>query len=186
LEGNSLCIFRYGHRFIKPEKENPLNSPQKITAKQIMTTNLITASPDMEILEAAKLLIEKRINGVPVVDDSGKLVGILCQSDLIVQQKKLPLPSVFTFLDSIITLSSMKQLEKEAQKITATTVAHAMTVKPIAIKPDTSIETIAELMTVNKFHTLPVVENEKLVGIVGKEDVLKTLMQRQNEKTPDE
>lgn len=142
-----------------------------------MTTTLITVSPDMDITEAAKLLIEKKINGVPVVDTSGNLVGILCQSDLIVQQKKLPLPSVFTFLDSIISLSSMKQLEKEAEKMTATTVAHAMTPQPVTIKPDTGIETIAELMTGNKFHTLPVVENGKLVGIVGKEDVLKTLMQ---------
>lgn len=154
-----------------------MNMEQKITAKQIMTTDLITVSPDMEITLAAKLLVEKKINGVPVVDDSGNLVGILCQSDLIVSQKKLPLPSVFTFLDSIISLSSMKQLEKEARKITATTVAHAMTVKPVTIKPDTGIDTIAELMVGNKFHTLPVVENEKLVGIVGKEDVLKTLMQ---------
>lgn len=154
-----------------------MNRQQKITAKEIMTTALITVSPDMGITEAAKLLIEKRINGVPVVDAAGNLVGILCQSDLIVQQKKLPLPSVFTFLDSIISLSSMKQLEKEAEKMTATTVAHAMTPKPVFIQPDTGLETIAELMTGNKFHTLPVVENGRLVGIVGKEDVLKTLME---------
>ena len=71
-------------------------------------------------------------------------------------------------------------LEKEAQKITATTVAHAMTENPITIKPDTGIVTIAELMTEKKFHTLPVMDNGQLVGIVGKEDILKTLMQGQD------
>ena len=147
-----------------------------IYAKDIMTTDLITVSPDMEIIQAARLLLENKINGVPVVDDAGKLLGILCQSDLIVQQKKLPLPSLFTFLDGIFPLSSMKQLEKEAKKITATTVSHAMTQNPVTIKPDTAIETIAELMTENKFHTLPVVEADLLVGVVGKEDVLRTLM----------
>ena len=145
-------------------------------AKDIMTTDPITVSPDMEITQAAKLLLEKKINGAPVVDHTGKVIGMICQSDLIVQQKKMPIPSLFTFLDGIITLTSMKQLEKEAQKITATTVSHAMTVNPVSIKPDTTIETIAELMVDKKFHTLPVVENEKLVGIVGKEDILRTLM----------
>ena len=153
-----------------------MNDIPGIVARDIMTTNLITVSPEMEITQAAKLLLDKKINGAPVVNEDGKLVGILCQSDLIVQQKKLPLPSLFTFLDGIFPLSSMKQMEKEAQKITATTVAHAMTKNPVTIKPDTRIETVAELMTEKKYHTLPVVDNAVLVGIVGKEDVLKTLM----------
>jgi CBS domain-containing protein len=145
-------------------------------AIDVMTKAPVTVSPDMEITQAAKLLLVRKINGVPVVDDQGKLVGILCQSDLIVQQKKMPIPSVFTFLDGIISLTSMKHLEKEALKITATTVAHAMTVNPVAINPETTIETVAALMVDKKFHTLPVVADGKLVGIVGKEDVLKTLM----------
>lgn len=143
-----------------------------------MTRNPVTVSPETEILQAAKLLLERRINGVPVVDDTGKLVGIICQSDLIVQQKKMPIPSLFTFLDGIVSLTSMKQMEKEARKITAITVAHAMTANPVTIKPDTTIETMAELMVDKKFHTLPVVDNGKLVGIVGKEDILRTLMRQ--------
>ncbi len=146
------------------------------TAKDVMTTDPVTVSPDMEITQAAKLLLDRKINGVPVVDDQGTLVGILCQSDLIVQQKKMPIPSVFTFMDGIISLTSMKHLEKEARKITATTVAHAMTVNPVAIHPETTLETVAALMVDKKFHTLPVVADGKLVGIVGKEDVLKTVM----------
>jgi CBS domain-containing protein len=146
------------------------------TANDVMTTNPITVSPDMEIAQAAKLLLDKKINGVPVVDDQKNLVGILCQSDLIVQQKKMPIPSVFTFLDGIISLTSMKHLEKEAKKITATTVAHAMTPNPVSISPETGLETVAALMVDKKFHTLPVIQNGKLVGIVGKEDVLRTLM----------
>ena len=168
-----LAIFCQDDNF---KQEKPLETGQKITAKDIMTPDVITVSPDMEITEAAKLLINKKINGAPVVDPSGKVVGILCQSDLIAQQKKLPLPSVFTFLDSLITLSSMRRLEKEAEKITATTVSHAMTPNPITIAPDTGIETMAELMIQNNFHTLPVLDNKRLVGIVGKEDILKTLI----------
>jgi len=141
-----------------------------------MTREVITLSPETEIFKAAKILLENRINGVPVVDKSGKLVGILCQSDLIAQQKKLPIPSVFTFLDGFIAMSSIKQMEKEVQKIAATTVAQAMTANPVTVRPDHRIETVAALMVDNNFHTLPVVENDKLVGVVGKEDILKTVL----------
>jgi CBS domain-containing protein len=147
-----------------------------IKAKDIMTTDLITASPEMEIAQAAAILLENRINGLPVIDDSGKLVGIICQSDVIAQQKSLPIPSYFTFLDGLITLTSMKNMEKEMSKIAAATVSQAMTRKPVTVSPDASIETVAALMVDKNMHTLPVLDQGQLVGIVGKEDVLRTLM----------
>jgi len=147
-----------------------------LTAKDVMTTSLFTVSPETEIAQAAKLLLEKRINGVPVVDDAGKLVGILCQSDLIAQQKKFPLPSLFTLFDGYMSLTSLKKIEKEVDKMSAIQVAHAMTSDPVSIEPDTSLEDIATLMVDKNLHTLPVVADGKLVGIVGKEDVLKTIL----------
>lgn len=144
--------------------------------KEIMTTTPITVTGSMEIIDAARLLLENRINGVPVVDDAGKLVGILCQSDIIAQQKKLPVPSLFSFLDGYISLSSTKSIEKEVRKIAATAVADAMTQDPVSVSPDSTIETVAALMVDHNFHTLPVVEAERLVGVVGKEDILKTLL----------
>jgi CBS domain-containing protein len=144
--------------------------------KDIMTTDLITAFPEMEIAQAARLLLENRINGLPVVDASGKIVGIICQSDIIAQQKALPIPSYFTFLDGLITLTSMKNLEKEVSKIAATTVSQAMTPNPVTVTSDANIQTVAALMVDKNMHTLPVVDQGQLVGIVGKEDVLRTLM----------
>jgi CBS domain-containing protein len=146
-----------------------------LRAKDIMTKELITVTPGMEIVKAARVLLDKGVNGVPVVD-AGKLVGILCQSDLIAQQKKLPVPSFFTLLDGFIPLASTKHYEKVLHKIAAATVADAMTPDPVTIHPDTTIEEIASLMVDKNFHTIPVVEKGKLVGIVGKEDVLRTLM----------
>jgi CBS domain-containing protein len=151
-----------------------------LKVKDIMTKKLITVSPDTEIVQATKLLLENRINGIPVTDETGKLVGILCQSDLIAQQKKLPIPSFFTFLDGLITLTSMKQIEKQVQKIAAITVAQAMTPNPVTVQPETDIETVAALMVDKNFHTIPVVDEGKLVGIVGKEDILKTLVPGSN------
>lgn len=147
-----------------------------LKARDIMTKNVITVTPDTEITQAAKLLLENHFNGLPVVDESGKLIGILCQDDLIVQQKRLPLPSLFTFFDGLIPLTSYRSLEKEVEKIVATTVSQAMTTDPITIDPDASLEDIATLMVNNNIHTLPVLDRDRLVGVIGKEDVLRTLM----------
>ena len=144
--------------------------------KDIMTKELITVSPQTEIAVAAKLLLEKRINGLPVIDESGKLVGILCQSDLVAQQKSIPIPSVYTLLESFIPLTSLKRIDKEVRKIAALKVEQAMTPNPVTVGPETDIEDVARLMVDKKYHTLPVMEGDKIVGVVGKEDVLKTLL----------
>ena len=151
-------------------------------AKDIMTKDLITVSPDTEIAKAATLLLENHINGAPVVDASGKLTGILCQSDLIYQQKKLSLPSFFTFLDGFIPLTSMKEIEKEIKKVTAATVEQVMTPNPVTVQADTPIQDVASLMVEKRYHTVPVMEGDALVGILGKEDVLKTVLPQSKEE----
>ena len=147
-----------------------------LKVKDIMTKEIISVSPETEIASAAKILLEKRINGMPVIDAFGRLVGIICQSDLVAQQKGIPIPSVFTLLESYIPLTSLKRLDKEMEKIAALTVKAAMTPDPVTVGLETDIEEVAKLMVDKKYHTLPVVEDDKIVGIVGKEDVLKTLL----------
>lgn len=153
-----------------------------LKAKDIMTRKIITVSPETEIANAAKILLEKRINGLPVVDAFGRLVGILCQSDLVAQQKSIPIPSVFTLLESFIPLTSIKRIDKEVEKIAALTVKQAMTANPVTVSPETDIEDVAKLMVDNKYHTLPVMKGDKVVGVVGKEDVLRTLLSKPQTK----
>lgn len=147
-----------------------------LKAKDIMTRKVTAVAPETKIAEAARILLENHFNGLPVVDKEGLLRGIICQDDLIVQQKKLPLPTVFTLLDGIIPLSSPGHIEKEVQKMAATTVGEAMTPRVVTIDIETPVEEIATLMVSKNIHTLPVMEKGKLVGIVGKEDILRTLM----------
>lgn len=146
------------------------------TAEDLMTRDPIRVYPDTDISEAIHLLLDKNINGIPVVDQEDNLVGIICQSDLVAMQKKIPLPSMFTVLDSILPLSSTAKMDREIKKIAATRVEDAMTPDPLAVKKDTSLEDLAQIMVDKKYHTLPVAEGGKLVGVVGKADVLKTLV----------
>jgi CBS-domain-containing membrane protein len=111
-----------------------------------------------------------------VVNRAGELVGILCQSDLIAQQKSIPIPSLFTLLDGYIPLTFLNRIDREVEKIAATKVDNAMTPDPVTVNSDTGIEKVAALMVEKNYHTLPVVDDGKLVGIVGKEDVLRTLL----------
>jgi len=147
-----------------------------LKVKDIMTKDVITVTPNTEVVKAAKILLEKRINGLPVVDDTGKLVGILCQSDLIAQQKSIPIPSLFTLLEGFMPLTTMKRIDKEVEKIAAILVEQAMTPNPVTVDPDDDIENVARLMVDKNYHTLPVLDGGKLVGIVGKEDILSTLL----------
>ena len=146
------------------------------TAQDIMTQEVLTISPEADVTEAVKTLLEKGINGLPVVDDQGRVIGIICQSDLVRMQKSLPLPSLFTLFDGFLPLSSSALLETEIKRIAASKVGDAMTAKVVTIPPDMTIDQIAALMVDKKFHTLPVTDNGRLVGVVGKKDVIKTIV----------
>lgn len=146
-----------------------------LKAKDVMTRDVISVTPETEVTVIAKLLLDKHFNGVPVVDREGGLVGIICQSDLIAEQKKLPIPSVFTILDAFIPIYSPGRTEKEMQKIAAIRASQAMTRNPVTVGPETGLDEIASIM-VKGIHTIPVVEGNKLVGIIGKLDILQTLV----------
>lgn len=145
------------------------------TAKDIMTTQVVTVTPETDINEAAAILLEKGFNGLPVVDAQGELAGIICQSDLVAQQRKIPLPSFFTMLGGFVALTSLSQMQRAMDKMSATKVEQAMTRNPVTVSPDTPVDKIADLMVDKQYHTIPVVKERKLAGVVSKRDMLRLL-----------
>lgn len=154
-----------------------------LKAKDIMTTDVVTVKPESDTVEAVRIMLDKHFNGLPVVDDAGQLQGIICQSDLVTKQKQIRLPSFFTVLDSMIPLSDPTSLERELEKMASSTVDGVMTRKVVTVTPDTSIDQVASLMVDKKLHTIPVVDGGALVGVIGKADVLRTLMDRIDAKS---
>jgi CBS domain-containing protein len=146
-----------------------------LTAKDIMTRNVVTVKPDTSIEELASLLVKHQISGVPVVDDAGDLYGIVTENDLISQNKRLHIPTVVSFLDAAIYLESSKKFEQEVKRITATRAGDICARKVLTIAEDTTLVDIATIMDEKKTHLLPVVKNGKMVGIVGKRDVVKAV-----------
>ncbi|MGE5807965.1 MAG: CBS domain-containing protein [Nitrospirota bacterium] len=144
-----------------------------LTAKDIMTKNVITVKPDTSIEELASLLVENRISGAPVVDDSGNLYGIVTENDLISRDKRLHIPTVVSFLDAAIYIESSKKFEQEVKRLTATKVGEICTRKVVTVAEGASITDIATIMAEKKVYLLPVVRSGKVVGIVGKRDMVK-------------
>ena len=147
-----------------------------LNASDIMTTEVITVKTNTSLKELAKILYENHINGVPVVDDDGLLIGIICESDLIRKDKKLHIPTVVTIFDAVLYLESPKKMEKEIQRVNATTVEDLYTKEVLTVDEKTPVDEIATLMTQKKIYTIPVMDGDRLVGIIGKADLIRTLV----------
>jgi CBS domain-containing protein len=146
-----------------------------LTAKDIMTRDVLVVKPDTTIEELSSLLVNNEISGVPVVDDSGALYGIVTENDLISRNKRLHIPTVVSFLDAAIYLESSKKFEQEVKRLTATRVGDICSRKVVTISEDTTVMDIAEIMSEKKVDLLPVLTAGKVVGIVGKRDMVKAV-----------
>ena len=144
-------------------------------AKDIMTSEVITVSPEMPVEQLAKLFWEKRISGAPVMDGDGKLVGVVTESDLIDQAKRLHIPTAIAVLEAVIYLERGRKVEEELNKMAGSTVNDICTHEPATVAPDTPLDEIATIMAEKHLHTIPVMENGRLVGVVGKADIIRAL-----------
>jgi CBS-domain-containing membrane protein len=146
-----------------------------LTAKQIMTHKIITAGLEMDVSELAAMFWENRISGAPVVDAAGKILGIVTENDLIDQGKKVHIPTIITILDSMIFLENPAKLDKEIKKMTGTKVKDIYSAEVVTVTEDTEMAEIATIMADRSLHTLPVVRGEKLVGVIGKADIIRNI-----------
>jgi len=144
-------------------------------AKEIMTKNVYTVTSEMTIERLARILINHKISGVPVLDDNGKLIGIVTEDDLISQKKRLHIPTIINLFDSLIYLENPKHLEEDIKRMAAVKVGDICTRNVVTIKEDASLEEIATIMSEKGIHHLPVVKGDKLLGIVGKADIVKAI-----------
>jgi CBS domain-containing protein len=143
-----------------------------LKAKDIMTKEVITVKPETTIEELARLLMKRQISGAPVVDDKGKILGIVTENDLISKNSRLHIPTILRLFDAYIPLGTSK-MESDIRKMAASTVEDICTKEIITVDEEASVEYIATIMTEKRIHILPVVREGKLVGIIGKKDMIK-------------
>jgi len=145
-----------------------------LKAKDIMTVNVITVKPETTVEELARLLIEHKISGVPVVKDGDQLIGIVTENDLIKKNARLHIPTIVRLFDAYFLLNSNK-IEDEIKKMVAVTVDEICNKKVVSLTEETSLEEIATIMSEKNIHLLPVLRDGAVVGIVGKADVVRSM-----------
>jgi CBS domain-containing protein len=143
-------------------------------ATDIMTRDVITVKPDTTLEELARILIRYQITGAPVVDDNGNLKGLVTENDLISKNSRLHIPTLLRLFDAFIPLGTSR-LEIEIKKMAAYTVDDICTKEVITVASETSVEDIATIMTEKKIHLLPVLKDGRLIGIIGKKDLIRSI-----------
>ncbi|PIU29231.1 MAG: hypothetical protein COT09_01915 [Candidatus Hydromicrobium americanum] len=149
----------------------------ELLARDVMVKKVITINKDASVAELSESLIKNKISGVPVVDDSGKLVGIATEGDLIVRDADLHFPRYFKLLDSIIYLESLNKFKRNLRKYLGTKVEDVMTSKVKIVKEDTPVNVVANIMVRNNVNRVPVLDNNgNLVGIITRADIVKSMV----------
>lgn len=141
---------------------------------EIMNKNVITCGEETPVKEAAKKLIENDITGMPVVKGK-EIIGIITEADIIMQRAKLHMPSYIELLNSFLYLEDPSEVEEELKKILATKAGELMTPEVITIHPDSSVSDLATLIEEEHINPIPVVKDDKLVGIVSRADIVRLL-----------
>lgn len=142
---------------------------------ELMTPNPVAVGEDTPVEEIARLLVERRVNGVPVVDGSGRLLGMVTEGDLVhraADERLEPRESVWkeNFWKSVF-----RRPRPGEDKAEGRTAREVMTAEVVTVAPDTDVATAARLFVEHGVKSLPVVEDERVVGMVSRYDLLRRL-----------
>ncbi len=141
-----------------------------------MTTAVTTVTPETTVEELGRLFVEKGISGAPVLDADGGLYGIVTENDLIRQNRRFHIPTVLRLFDAFIPLEGSSSIEEEIRLMSASKVSDICTRQVITVGPDASLQDIATIMSDKGIHLIPVLQEGKLSGIIGKIDLIKGTM----------
>lgn len=151
--------------------------PRHNSVSSVMTTEVVTLSPDDNAYEAMEKMVASGVDGAPVVDVSGVVVGMLSTGDLIVQESRLHFPTVLSIFGATIELPSEKRhFEDDLRKALGSTVADVMHPDPVTIGVEDTVEEAATLMHEHDVSRLPVIGDSGLVGIVARFDILRAII----------
>ena len=150
----------------------------ELRVRDIMTAPVIMVKPDTTVRELADILAQNKISGVPVVDDQDRVLGMVSEADVILQDADLHFPYYIQFLESIIYLQSVHRFEERFRKAFGSKVSQIMTKEVVSTSPDETVRQAATLMGDRNVNRLPVTEDGRLVGIVTRGDIVRAIAQQ--------
>jgi CBS domain-containing protein len=139
-----------------------------LQVKDFMTRRVVTITPDTTLLAAAKLMLEHRVGGLPVLDEAGRIIGVFSESDLLREEGEEGSP----WLDIMV---GQDEKPVASLQLAVRKVADLMTRQPVAIAPEASIAEACRLLHDRRLRRLPVVERDKLVGMIARVDLVRAV-----------
>lgn len=141
--------------------------------RDVMTDGVISVRPETPLKEVARSLAEHGISGVPVVDDDGRVLGVVSEADFLIKEQDPPRPERSLLFSWLFDRDEGRRVEA---KLHATTAGECMSRPPITVAPESGLREAAALMTRHGINRLPVVEEGRLVGIVTRADLVQTFL----------
>lgn len=135
--------------------------------KNVMTKKVITVKKGMTYQTVVKILLKNKISGAPVVDENGKLIGLISEKDLF----RVLYPHYWNFYVNPEIYLDLESRENKIKEIKNDPIDNFFIRDVISVSPETPIMTAGAIMLARGIHRLPVVENNKIVGIVSREDI---------------
>ncbi|MBE9130270.1 MULTISPECIES: CBS domain-containing protein [unclassified Coleofasciculus] len=147
------------------------------TVADVMSPDPIVVAPQTPVKEAMKILSEQRISGLPVVDEAGKLVGVISETDLLWQETGVEPPVYIVFLDSVIYLENPARYDQELHKALGQTVGEVMSHDTVTIQPNQPLRKAAKLMQEQSIRRLAVTDDGgKVIGILTPGDIVRAMV----------
>ena len=142
-----------------------------------MDTRLPTVTPSDSVETVVHLMADQELPAVPVVNEGGRCVGIVTESDLVIgdDERDLRLPHMISLFGGVVFLEPLKRFEDRLKKAAADDVEDMMTADPITIDADADVRDAARLIVQSKHNRIPVVEHGRYVGMVTRLDVLEAI-----------
>ncbi|MBZ5496769.1 MAG: CBS domain-containing protein [Acidobacteriia bacterium] len=143
--------------------------------RDIMTRAVIKVGPETSVSEIARLMAEHHASGLPVVDEEDRVLGVVTDLDLVVRNTRFKLPAFFTLLNATIYFESAGHIRERLHHMLGTTAREIMSEPPITITADATIEELAEIMLGRHVNPIPVIEEGRLIGIVSRYDIIRSM-----------
>jgi len=150
-----------------------------MNAADVMTLNILSVMPDATIAEAIRLMLDNRISGLPVIDEAGRLVGILTEGDLLRRGETGTERHRPRWLE---ILMGPGRLAEEYVRTHGRKIGEVMTRDPVSVTPDTPLKEIVELMERRRIKRVPVLDGDVPVGILSRADLIRGLAGALEEK----
>jgi CBS domain-containing protein len=148
---------------------------RELTVKDVMRRQVPVAAPTTGIAELARLMVEHRVPGVPILEND-QLIGIVTEGDLIQREASVDFPEVATFFDAIVYADTGEPLAEELRHVLATTAKELMTTPVISIRDFATLSELATLMVQRRINPIPVVDGERrIIGLATRSGLVEAI-----------